>query len=65
MPFGLKNVPSNFQSIMNDIYNSFTKFFIVYVDDVHVFSKTLDQHFKLLNIFLDITKKNGLTISKK
>ena len=65
MPFGLKNAPLKFQSIMNEIYNPFTKFIIVYIDDVLVFSESLDQHFKHLNVFLEVTKRNGLAISKK
>ena len=46
MPFGLKNAPSEFHRIMNDIFNPFSKFTIVYIDDVLVFSKPLDQHLK-------------------
>ena len=30
MSFGLKNAPSEFQNIMNDIFTSFTYFTIVY-----------------------------------
>jgi len=37
MSFGLKNAPSEFQKIMNDIFNSYSKFFIVYIDDVLIF----------------------------
>ncbi|KAG2684687.1 hypothetical protein I3760_10G086900 [Carya illinoinensis] len=44
MPFGLKNAPSEFQNIMNDIFLSFTDFTIVYIDDVLVFSKSIDEH---------------------
>ena len=63
MPFGLKNAPSEFQNIMNDIFNPFTSFIIVYIDDVLVFSKSIDQHFKHLQQFLHIIEKNGLAIS--
>jgi len=48
MPFGLKNAPSEFQNIMNDIFTPYTAFIIVYIDDVLVFSNTIDQHFKHL-----------------
>ena len=48
MPFGLKNAPSEFQNIMNDIFTPYTSFIIVYIDDVLVFSKSIDQHFKHL-----------------
>ena len=33
MPFGLKNAPSEFQNIMNDIFTPFTDFSIVYIDE--------------------------------
>ena len=38
MPFGLKNAPSKFQTIMNDIFNPYTNFSLVYIDDVLMFS---------------------------
>ena len=44
MPFGLKNVPSEFQNIMNNIFNSFSHFTIVYIDDVLVYSNSIDEH---------------------
>ena len=47
MPFGLKNAPSRFQKIMNDIFNPYTQFIIVYIDDVLVFSNAL---INILNI---------------
>jgi hypothetical protein len=33
MPFGLKNAYSEFQRIMNDIFNAYSKFCIVYIDE--------------------------------
>ena len=63
MPFGLKNAPSEFQRIMNDIYNPYSDFCIVYIDDVLIFSKSIDQHFKHLKTFYFATRKAGLAIS--
>jgi hypothetical protein len=63
LPFGLKNAPSEFQNIMNDIFNPYSDFIIVYIDDVLVFSKSLDQHFKHLKIFKNIIIHNGLVLS--
>jgi len=63
MPFGLKNAPSEFQNIMNDIFTPYISFIIVYIDDVLVFSKSIDQHFKHLPTFLHIIKRNGLVVS--
>ena len=64
MPFGLKNAPSEFQRIMNDIFNAHSTFCIVYIDDVFIFSHSIDQHFKHLHIFFHTAKQNGLVISK-
>ncbi|KAL5779429.1 hypothetical protein ACOSQ2_010166 [Xanthoceras sorbifolium] len=52
MPFGLKNAPSEFQHIMNEIFNPYMDYIIVYIDDVLVFSKSLDQHWKHLKTFI-------------
>ena len=64
MPFGLKNAPSEFQKIMNDIFNPYMDFIIVYIDDILVFSKTFDLHVKHLDLFKKIVIQNGLVISK-
>ncbi|KAI5339377.1 hypothetical protein L3X38_018649 [Prunus dulcis] len=65
MPFGLKNAPSEFQNIMNDIFNPYSHFSIVYIDDVLIFSESVEQHWKHLHKFLHIVKQNGLVVSAK
>ena len=65
MPFGLKNAPSEFQNIMNDIFNPYSQFSIVYIDDVLIFSESIEQHWKHLNKFLQVVKRNGLVVSAK
>ena len=40
MPFGLKNVPYEFQRIMNDIYGPYSNFCIVYKDDILILRST-------------------------
>ena len=62
MPFGLRNAPSEFQNIMNDIFTPFTEFSIVYIDDVLIFSKSIEDHWKHLEIFVNINKHNGLVV---
>ena len=63
MPFGLKNAPSEFQNMMNEIFNEYTRFSIVYIDDVLIFSNSIEEHFKHLKIFQKIVRDNGLVIS--
>jgi len=61
--FYVNNAPSEFQNIMNDIFTPYTGFIIVYIDDVLVFSKTIDQHFKHLQIFISVMERNALAAS--
>jgi hypothetical protein len=62
MPFSLKNAPSEFQNIMNDILGPLSKDSIVYIDDVLIFSKSIEEHWKHLNSFLEVIKINGLVV---
>ena len=55
-PFGLKNAQSEFQNIMNEIFNPYSTFSILYIDDVLIYSKSIDQHFKHFYTFINIVK---------
>ena len=48
---------------MNEIFNQFSDFIIVYIDDVLVYSNSIEQHWKHLNKFVEIVKSNGLSLS--
>lgn len=48
---------------MNDIITPISEFVIVYIDDVLIYSKSLDPHFKHVNIFYDIIHKSRLVVS--
>ena len=50
---------------MNDIFNSFNHFTIVYIDDILVYSNSIDEHWNHLYSFLDTIKRNGLVVSVK
>jgi RNase H-like domain found in reverse transcriptase/Reverse transcriptase (RNA-dependent DNA polymerase)/Integrase zinc binding domain/Chromo (CHRromatin Organisation MOdifier) domain len=67
MPFGLCNAPSTFQAIMNQILGSdFDDFAMAYLDDVTIFSETLEEHVQHVASVLKRLKERGyrLRLSK-
>ncbi len=45
MPFGLSNSPSVFQAYINDVFRDmFNRWVIVYIDDILIFSESLEAH---------------------
>ena len=61
MPFGVTNAPSTFQRMMNEIFKEeMDKFVLVYLDDILVFSATLEEHIEHIRKTLDKLKKAKL-----
>jgi hypothetical protein len=53
MPFGLCEAPTTFYRMINDMMrNSSHKSVIVYLDDVFVYNRTLDEHLQHLHFLL-------------
>lgn len=54
MPFGLVNAPGSFQRAMNLILHGLTwKTYIVYLDDIIIFSNTFEEYLEHLGQVLD------------
>lgn len=49
LPFGLKTSPTNFQRIIENIFMELIqeKTVIVYIDDIIIFTETVEQHLKV------------------
>ncbi len=61
MPFGLCNAPATFQREMNRIFLPLIgKCMFVYMDDLVVFSPSLEQHIEDLQNVFNIIKENGI-----
>lgn len=59
MPFGLKGAPGTFQATINAYLEPMLgEGVIAYLDDVLIFSRTLEGHARLLAMVLDIFAKN-------
>ena len=61
MTFGLSEAPATFTSLMTHIFRPhLDDFILVYLDDILVYSKTLDDHIKHLRTTLQILRDNVL-----
>ena len=61
MPFGLTNVPANFQRFINDVlYPFLDAFCTAYLDDILIYSETLEQHQAHVKKVLEALSKVGL-----
>ena len=61
MPFGLCNAPASFQAMMNEILSDLLDVgVIVYIDDILIYSKTEEEHKKLVRTVVERLKNHGL-----
>ena len=61
MSFGLCNASTTFYTLMNDVLRPFlVKSIVVYLDDIVIFSKTMDKHKKHLAEVFKVQRENHL-----
>jgi hypothetical protein len=44
MSFGLTNAPAHFMYLMDSVFMELDKFIVVFIDDILVYSKSMDEH---------------------
>ena len=53
IPFGLTNAPTTFMDLMNRVFRPYLdQFFVVFIDDILVYSKDEQEHEQYLKIVL-------------
>ena len=53
MPFGLCNAPATFQRLMNQVFaTEINQFILVYLDDILIFSESVEEHWEHLRMAL-------------
>jgi len=66
LPFGLCNGPATFQRLMEQVLRGLQwKTLVLYLDDIVVFSETLEKHIARLAEVLDRLKEAGLKLKPK
>lgn len=63
MPFGLKNAPATFQRVMDNVLKDLqNKICLVYMDDIIVFSTSLQEHIVNLKKVFEKLRENNLKV---
>ena len=59
LPFGLTNVPSTFESLMNEVFRPFLrKFLLVFFDDILIYNITRTEHVQHLKLTLETLRRH-------
>jgi hypothetical protein len=59
MPFGLTNAPVMFCNLINDVlYDYLDRFVVVYLDDIVIYSDSLEEHLLHLKLVFQRLRKD-------
>ncbi|MBE6133033.1 MAG: hypothetical protein E7180_06615 [Erysipelotrichaceae bacterium] len=63
MPFGLKNAPATFQHFINDVLSDYLDDFVIsYIDDILIYSNSLEEHHEHVRKVLKKLLDNNLFV---
>ena len=65
IPFELKNAPQIIQRKMDKIFSKYSKFIIVYINDILICFDNEKDHEKHLNTFIILYKEHDIILSEK
>ncbi|KAE8723919.1 hypothetical protein F3Y22_tig00011277pilonHSYRG00017 [Hibiscus syriacus] len=66
MPFGLTNAPTTFCTLMNKVLQPFLdRFIVVYLDDIVIYSKTLEEYVEHLKQVFLVLRDNELYVKEE
>jgi uncharacterized protein YfbU (UPF0304 family) len=66
MPFGLTNSPAAFMKLINDVFHHILEHTVViYLDNILIFSKTMEDHLHHVNDMLQLLQGHKLQVKKR
>lgn len=66
LPFGLTNAPATFCNLMNDVlYEYLDRFVVVYLDDIVIYSDSLEAHLEHLKCIFTKLREHSLYVKRE
>ena len=65
MPFGLSNASAVFQELMSVVLQGCNDFSTAYLDDIMIFSPTLEEHLEHICVIFDRLRQHNLKLKLK